>query len=468
MNIRASQPQGRPRNLSEIPRQQLRDLPQESGMTRILDSTFSRTVGGIEKELCDRKASGQSKALWGTALAAGASALLAWQGGLQLSATGVCASLTGLAGLGLGGTGLARYLSAKSDLETLKAGSAEVEKRSLQTVEGKLEDRRFMTGEGLRSALEVSDPSTGQVIERVVQAENLTAREDVGSGQVTLSAENKSISFPGTIQLPTRENKAASINHALSAPLGDLNASVLELGIEGENWMRITGPSQWDSDGFSYEPGLAFAGGDHCEPAGPQNTVRVESEEGTYTFQSPLDLQAFESGRLKLAESMRMEPMQATLETPPPPPPAKMSLGEYLEVQGQANKMLKIRAEATSRYLETEARYANNQAHASALEPHRAEIKDLQENWKLLSPRPDSEDVLAPKDARERRQLTSLQLDLLEVRGQAQGVKERSDRVRSDGLYQAKGPKEAATALLTDIQGELDRVGSLLKEKSQA
>jgi hypothetical protein len=232
--------------------------------------------------------------------------------------------------------------------------------------------------------------------------------------------------------------------------------------------MRITGPTKWDSDGISYDPGFAFAGSSDCDPPGPQNTVRTKFENGTFTFQSPLDLAAFASGQLKIADSLQMNPMQATLETPPPPPPTPMKLGEYVEIQGQANKMLQIRADAASRYLETEARYANMQTSASALDPHRAEIKELQQSWRLLAPRPEANLIAAPSSASERRQLTSLQLDLLHLRGQAQSVREQSDRVRKDGLYQAKGPKEAATTLLADVKGELSRVESLLKDAPSA
>lgn len=468
MKITPFQPQGGPRPKTAIPRQQLRELSDDSRLSKVLDSTFSLTAGGIETELSARADSGRNKGIWGTVLATSASALLAWQGGLDLSALSVCASVVGLAGFGLGATGLTQHLAAKSDLKALDKGTTEVEQRSLQTVDGKVEDRRFMVAEALKSAVEVSDAATGQVIERRLQADNLSVREDVASGQVTLTADGKSLSFPGSIEMPTSRTRAASINHTLGAPLGELDATVLELGIEGDNWMRITGPTKWDSDGISYDPGFAFAGSSDCDPPGPQNTVRTKFENGTFTFQSPLDLAAFASGQLKIADSLQMNPMQATLETPPPPPPTPMKLGEYVEIQGQANKMLQIRADAASRYLETEARYANMQTSASALDPHRAEIKELQQSWRLLAPRPEANLIAAPSSASERRQLTSLQLDLLHLRGQAQSVREQSDRVRKDGLYQAKGPKEAATTLLADVKGELSRVESLLKDAPSA
>lgn len=460
--------QGGPRRLLDIPRSQLLEADNGSKMQDILDSTSGHSLEEMQSQLSERASQARFRALQGglltgaTALAAGVFAPL------TSTALMYSAGAVGLAGLGLVAVGLTRAYQAENASKFLEEKASGVDAKCTEARDGKIHDRRFFTAGALQSASEVSDEKTGQVLERTLQVGGLHVHEDVASGQIRLQSGDVQNSFAGSLQLPSRRHPFAQIVHTLAKPIEELNQTELTFAVDGRRSLAVVGPTEWDEDGMSWEPGTHYEAGRSGFTLGSSNTLEFEQGNGTVVIQSPLEISSFEAtSELLVAQATSLAPMEASWDGTPPPPPApeRLPMASYLQVQGQTAKMLDLRAQAAQRYLEAETRYASMQAHASSLDGPKAEVKDLAASWQLLPARPELDQIGPVQSPAESAQLTNLQLSLLAAKSQGQQVFDRAGSLR-DGLYVAKGPREAGAQLVQDAKVELARVEALLRAQS--
>lgn len=403
----------------------------------------------MRNELNGRVEMQTRKAICGAVVSLGSAGMLAYQSSLAGS---LGAGLAGLAGLGLLAHGVFQRWQTQNDVKNLEAAAQTLEAQAVTTQDGKVYDRRFATGGGFQESLEIRDAGSNEVLQRQIQVDQMAVTEDVKGGTVTLSSDGNQVSFAGTLTLPHSPSDKAIVSHDLRSPVGSYQRSLLELDSEGDHSLALSGQEYISESCADLSEGEAPSGG----------VLTFLDDCGEIRLNSPLNLRALAECKLKVATES-VDPMEASLIEPPPP---QLPFDKLLTPQSQAARLAELRAQACQRYLEAETLYAHMKAPASILEPHRAEMKELSESWQLLPKRPNLEQLSEPTTD-QKAQVTDLQLQLLAARSLAVSVQEKAGLVR-DGLYQAKGPQQAAKALLEDIKPEVDRVQALLKQLQKA
>lgn len=222
-------------------------------------------------------------------------------GGAATIAAGALATGMGVmqASLGLAGGGLAAV--ALGALTTWGGGALETELKNRNTEtqngvvvaanataetlvtvnNGKITDRTFFEAGAFTNPHEVREEGTGKVLAREVTVNGYTLKEDAVKGEVSL---NETTRFPGVLELPTADNRRASLIHKTeNANPEPLQYTRIEFNEQGQPRVGATGEYYWDEEGFSYL-NTAYVG-----QLNEDGTAYLEGE-GWFALQPPAGL----------------------------------------------------------------------------------------------------------------------------------------------------------------------------------
>ncbi|MCW5872184.1 MAG: hypothetical protein KIS61_33340 [Candidatus Eremiobacteraeota bacterium] len=255
--------------LANLTRNQLlRQLPEAD--RRAVDSFQGGTVRDMvehanrratsEKPLAARISQGVGLA---STLGAASSAAIALFANHSLPVLGASAGLAGLAAAGFWiGSRLTQShrkgISAQADqLGQLAQQKAE----TLLSVQGdRVTDARFLNDFAFQNPVEIKETGSANLLERSVTIAGdrpIVLRENPAEQEVTMSWADRSVTFPGTLSLPTVDQPQAIIAVDNGDPNED-NLSVFQYRFDQQGKMQVHALSDvsWDSDGFSYQQDL--------------------------------------------------------------------------------------------------------------------------------------------------------------------------------------------------------------------
>lgn len=250
--------------------QLLRQLPESDPGRQAADSFQGGTVREMVHQATERARSEKplsAKISQGVGLAstlgAASTAAVALFANHSLPVLGATAGLAGLAAAGFWvGSRLTQShregIAAQADQMALLA---QQKAETLLSVQGdRVTDARFLNDFAFQNPVEIKESGSANLLERSVTIAGespVTLRENPAEQEVTMSWADKSVTFPGSLQLPTVDHPHATIAVDNGDPDSD-NLSVFQYRFDQQGKMQANALSDvsWDSDGFSYQQNL--------------------------------------------------------------------------------------------------------------------------------------------------------------------------------------------------------------------